>query len=296
MAHYIEEKIKFYLDKVNSNPDMLSDLLLNQAKEAVGKALQKQFNEINGKFRLSMSTVGKPLCQLHMQANGMKRLPPEYNMPLRMLYGDIIEALMVVILKAAGVNVQSEQEPVELTLDWGTDKRLIKGTLDLVIDDKVWDVKSVSPWVFANKDTYEKIREDDPFGYVGQLYMYAKAKGKKVGGWITVDKSSGEVHVIEFPEDQEIHQQEKLVDVTNNVKELVEKAPFRRSFTDVAEKFRKKETGNRTLCKTCEFCDWRFECWPNLIHSKALRSEAANPPWKYYTHIGAKDETPISES
>lgn len=285
MAHYIEERIKFFLDKVNSNPDMLSQLLLTEAKDAIGKALNKQFNELNGKFRLSMSSIGRPYCQLHMRKNGVKRLDPEYNLPLKMLYGDIIEALMVVILKASGVKIQSEQEPVELKLDWGTGSVLIKGTLDLIIDDELWDVKSMSPWAFQHKSTYEDIKENDTFGYVPQLYLYGKAKGKPVGGWIAVDKSSGEVKCIEFPREQREEQEKALAFATNNVKEIVENQPFRRSFEDVPELFRKKATGNRAIGKTCEFCDYKFSCWPNLIHSKALRSEAANPPWKYYTFI-----------
>jgi len=300
MAHYIEEKLKFYLDRVNSNPNMLSDELIEEIKKAVGKALNKQFNELNGKFRLSMSAIGRPLCQLQMQKSDAARLEEEYHKPLQMLYGDIIEAIMVPLLKAAGVVIQSEQEHVKLNLDWGSGSLEIPGTLDLMIDDLVWDVKSVSPWVFKNKFTsYENVKADDTFGYVGQLYLYGKAKSKKVGGWIIVDKSSGEIRVVEFPQDQVAEQQEVLVQVTNNVKELVENAPFRRSYTDISEKFRKKDTGNRYLTKACEFCPYRFTCWPTLIHSKALRSEAKDPPWRYYTHIQEgtnKNENSVSES
>jgi len=299
MAHYIEEKLKFYLDKVNTNPDMLSKELMDEIQNAIGKALHKQFNEVQGKFRFSMSAIGRPLCQLQMHKNNQPKLDREYNDTIKMLYGDIIEALIVPIMKAAGITIQSAQEHVVLKLKWLSGELDIPGTLDLVIDNLVWDVKSVSGWAFKNKFTsYESVKADDAFGYVPQLYLYGKAKGLKVGGWILICKETGEIRVVEFPQDQEEEQKQVLVEVTNNVKEIIEGAPFRRSFQDIQEKFRKNFTGSRYLCKTCEFCPYRFTCWTDLVHSKALRSEAKDPPWRYYTHIegNKKNEDSISQS
>lgn len=299
MAHYIEEKLKFYLDQVNNNPNMLSKELMGEILTAIQRALDKQFNELQGKFKLSMSAIGRPLCQLQMHKAGAAKLDREYNDTIKMLYGDIIEALIVPLLKAAGVVVQSAQEHVKLTLKWPAGELEVPGTLDLIIDDLVWDVKSVSGWAFKNKFTsYEAIKEDDAFGYIPQLYLYGKARGLKVGGWIAICKETGEVRVVEFPQDQEEEQKRVLIEVTNNVKEIIDNEPFRRSFTDIPEKWRKKETGNRYLCKTCEYCPYRFTCWPDLIHAKSLRSEAKDPPWKYYTYIkeNNKNEDSVGES
>lgn len=298
MAHYIEEKVKFYLDQVNSNPNMMTGQFIEDAKTAFGKALNKQFNEVNGKFRISMSGIGRPLCQSMMAKAGATKLDPEYTLPLKMLYGDIIEALMIPILKASGVNVTSEHGKCLLKVDWGTGSYEIPGEFDIEVDgDALFDIKSASSWAFKNKfNSFKTLKEDDSFGYVSQLLLYAKAKNKKPGGWIVVDKVTGEIKVVEVPSDYKNLEQECLVEITNNVKELVEGATFRRQFTDVKEYFRKKETGNRYICKTCEFCDYKFTCWPDLIHSKALRSEAKDPPWKYYTHIkgNTKDEDTVS--
>ena len=50
---------------------------------------------------------------------------------------------------------------------------------------------------------YEKIKEDDPFGYIMQGHLYGEATGLPFGGWIVVNKSSGEIAVVEAPEWQD---------------------------------------------------------------------------------------------
>ncbi len=51
----------------------------------------------------------------------------------------------------------------------------------------MWDVKSASDWAFNYKFTgmnggYDKLKEDDPFGYVMQGFLYAEATGLPFGG------------------------------------------------------------------------------------------------------------------
>ena len=53
--------------------------------------------------------------------------------------------------------------------------------------EKVWDIKSASDWAFKNKFTnyggYEKIKEDDPFGYLMQGFLYSEDISLYVGAW-----------------------------------------------------------------------------------------------------------------
>lgn len=281
---------------------MLSDDLIKEVMVSIESAVRKQFNETRKDgFKIQAHSISKPLCQLMMQRDKASKLDPEYNHGMRMLTGLITEALMIPILKAAGLNVTGVQEKLPLKLVYPGGELDVNCVLDCTIDSLIWDIKSASSWSYSNKMvSYENIKKDDPFGYVGQLYSYRKAKGINVGGWIIIDKSSWEIKVVEFPQDtavQEAEMQHYLKEITNNVKELVENEPFRRSFEDIPEVFHKKATGNRVLGKTCEFCDYKYSCWPNLIYTKSVRSEAKDPPWKYYTKLGnTKNEDPVSES
>ena len=79
----------------------------------------------------------------------------------------------------------------------------MNGTLDIIIDDKVWDIKSASPYAFDHKfgemGGYKKIKSDDAFGYITQGYLYSESVGKEFGGWIVINKASGEWTVCEAP-------------------------------------------------------------------------------------------------
>ena len=78
------------------------------------------------------------------------------------------------------------------------------------ISNKIYDIKTASPYAFDSKfgewGGYNKIKEDDTFGYVAQGYSYSYAGKSKFGGWIAINKSTGEWAICEAPEEQE-HEQ-----------------------------------------------------------------------------------------
>ena len=80
------------------------------------------------------------------------------------------------------------------------DKENIKGTLDVIIDEngtkKVWDIKSASPYSFDHKfgNGYDKIKEDDAFGYIVQASVYeANNLPLVVGLLLTSQQESGQL-------------------------------------------------------------------------------------------------------
>ena len=105
------------------------------------------------------------------------------------------------------------------------------------------------------------MKELDGFGYVAQLAGYAKASGKKAGGWWVVNKANGDFKYIAptgLDIDEEINYINKTVEQVNNNK-------FKRCFEPEMETFRGKETGNKVLNKHCTFCSYRFDCWKGCI-------------------------------
>ena len=104
-------KVQQYLDSVSKKPVKLDKQLVQEFGEACKNALLKQFeDERSTKFELRMSNVGRPLCQLQMEAKGIKGEGQPYNVRMRNTFGDLIEALATFVMKSAGVNIKNEQK------------------------------------------------------------------------------------------------------------------------------------------------------------------------------------------
>ena len=159
-------------------------------------AMRRQFGggKRRDEFRLRMSNIGKPTCQLWFAKNKPEEaLPKPTTFVMNMLLGDIVEAAFKGIIKEAGYPYEDKDNFVSLELGGAT----IKGSYDIVVDGAMDDVKSASDWSYRNKfASYDTLQKSDPFGYVGQLAGYAKASGKKVGGWWVVNKANGNIKYV----------------------------------------------------------------------------------------------------
>ena len=230
-----------------------------------------------------MSSIGKPLCQLQMEKSGAEPETPSYQSKMKFIFGDLIEALAITILKSSGVKIDEFQKKV--SHKFGKDK--INGTYDAKILGKVWDIKSASPYSFKYKfaEGFDAILKDDIFGYVSQGYLYSKAEDVDFGGWIAIDKSSGEWAVVETPINDDKHAKEALEKAERNFKALNNDEPFKRQYEDIEETFNGKVTGNRVLGKECSFCSYKKSCWEGIQYLPQQQSKAMNPKYFWYTSI-----------
>tara|TARA_R110001592_G_scaffold40379_3_gene132743 strand:- start:1352 stop:2203 length:852 start_codon:yes stop_codon:yes gene_type:complete len=273
MNHPAELALHQYMsDAVNGNSTM-SEATINQVATDVADALKRQFGggKSRDDFRLRMSNVGRPNCQLWYAKNKPEvALPFPTTFIMNMMLGDIVEAVFKGLLKEAGVDYQDN---TKVTLE--LDNASINGEYDIVINDAVDDIKSASNWSYQNKfESYDTLAAGDGFGYIAQLAGYAKAAGKKAGGWWVVNKANGEFKYVPatgLDVDTEVA---KIQDTVYTV----EANEFKRCFAPVPEKFRGKETGNKVLNEGCKFCSYRFDCWDTLTERPAVKSQAKNPP------------------
>jgi hypothetical protein len=243
-----------------------------------------------------MSGLGRPLCQ---QIHGRDGKDEEmtYNAILRFLIGDLVECAVMAILKGAGVKIVEAQGRCEL--DVGGEH--VQGTLDLIIDDpvdgeKVWDVKSASPYSYTQKFAkgYDNLKEDDPFGYLMQGHLYAESKGKDFGGWIVVDKSSGEIQFVQAPDDQTEDRDHYISEAGKVVEALMSNFKYKKppiepvdeAFTLQGERI---VTGNKLLAKNCTFCGYRKHCWPKAVQHEKVTSRAKNKPVVWYHTLKVKE-------
>ena len=281
MNHLAELKLHQYMTDAVNGKSTMSDEVINQVADDVKDSLKRQFGgkTKRGDFRLRMSNVGRPTCQLWYEKNKPETaLPKSNNFMMNMMLGDIVEAVFKGLLRGAKVEYEDSDNVVLKLKD--TD---VLGSYDLVIDGAVDDVKSASDWSYKNKfESFDTVKDGDGFGYVGQLAGYAKASGKKVGGWWVVNKANGHFKYVPASGlnlDDEIKKIEDTVATVNTNK-------FERCFEPEIETFRGKATGNTVLNSNCKFCDYRYDCW-NLTDKPAVMSKAQTP--KIVSYISLVD-------
>jgi len=288
-------KVQQYLDNVSKSPTKLDKQLVHEFGEACKNALLKQFEEPRrNKFEPRMSNIGRPLCQLQMESKGVKGEGQPYSNKMRNTFGDLIEALSIFVMKSANIKLKNEQKKVKYKFDGGE----IEGRQDVEIDEKIWDIKSASPYSFDKKfgeaGGFSEVARDDSFGYVSQGFLYSESQKKNFGGWIVVNKSTGEWAVCETPASVEEHKEKALSTAKNNYKAIKEGKPFKRCYTDVAETFRTKPTGNRVLGFVCSYCPYKLPCWgrDKLQLLPQQQSKGKNPKWVWYTSVtNPREET-----
>ena len=146
MNSFILHKVQGFLDRVSREGTDLDPKLVEEFKEACAKSVVRQFSNKRGDWRPRMSSLGRPLCQQKMERDGAEK-NFEYNSLVRFMFGDLVEAIAILVMKSAKVNIEAEQESVKLQLG----ENSVSGTLDVEIDGKEWDIKSASPYAFDHK-------------------------------------------------------------------------------------------------------------------------------------------------
>lgn len=282
MNHPVELMVYNFLQKAMSGEASMTEEVTAQVASDVQAAMNKQFNSgPRDEFRLRMSNIGKPKCQLWFEKNDPEDktpLPPHFLM--NMILGDIVEAVFKGLLRAAGAEFQ-DNDVVTLKLPNGQE---IKGEYDMVMDGKVDDVKSASPWSYQNKfASFDALAQGDSFGYIAQLVGYATAANKEVGGWWVVNKGNGEFKYVDA---SEANKDAVLQDIQDLVDYIENDEPFERCFDPVPETFYKKQTGNMVLPSGCKFCSFKHKCHKTLQSIPSRVSKAKNPPIVDYTFIG----------
>jgi len=280
MNHPAELALHQYLEDAVAGNTTISADTIEQVASDIKDALQRQFGSDgrSGDFKLRMSNIGRPSCQLWYEKNKPEAaIPLPTTFVMNMMLGDIVEAVFKGLLKEAGVKYEDSDS---VTLKLSDDE--IKGTYDIVMNGAVDDIKSASNWSYTNKfQSYETLAESDGFGYIAQLAGYAKASGKQVGGWWVVNKANGDFKYVPakwMDVDKEI---EKVEETVAKLKEN----KFERCFEPEEETWYKEKTGNLVLNKNCTFCSYRFDCWPEMKELPAVKSKAKEPKLVPYVKL-----------
>ena len=82
----IQVFVQDFLNKANKGEAEMPSSLVEDFKEACGKALEKQFSREPREYHLRLSGLGKPLCQQQSEQLGIEQAF-SYNAILRFLLG-----------------------------------------------------------------------------------------------------------------------------------------------------------------------------------------------------------------
>ena len=109
------------------------------------------------------------------------------------------------------------------------------------------------------------------------------------GGWIAINKSSGEWDFVEAPADQEEDRKTYIADARSRVESLLKDDKFKIPFEAIDESYTVKGekiyTGNKLMPKTCTFCSFKEHCWKKAEYHDKITSKAKFPPKVWYTKI-----------
>lgn len=255
--------IKYLVDDINSvikGKGGWTNTVNEYFMEAVGEAAARRLNPSSEPRTktLRMSNIGTPCKRKLWYYLNLKE--HETDLPahthLKFMYGDLLEALLLSLAKAAGHSVEGEQDEVVVGG--------IVGHRDAVIDGVTVDVKSASTMGFKKFERNE-LRIDDPFGYLRQLTGYVRAgqtdplvTDKTGGAFLVIDKQHGHIHLDYYDLTHELRLIDKQIEEVKLYTSLPV-VPYR-EWEPVPD----GKSGNMKLPSACSYCDYKWKCWDGL--------------------------------
>ena len=219
---------------------------------------------------LRMSNIGRPNRQLWFDMKTEQQaqeIPPATF--IKFLYGHMLEEVVLLLVKLAGHTVSDEQKNVKI--------KGIEGHMDCVIDGEVIDVKTASGYAFKKfKDG--TLAEDDTFGYMSQLAGYEAGHGTSNGGFLAMNKESGEL-ALYIPEELDKPNIETKIDTVK--KSLKKSAPPELCYKPIPD----GSSGNMKLPRGCFFCRHKLECHKDSNNGKGLRVFKYSKGLSYLTQV-----------
>ena len=208
-------------------------------------------------FTVRMSNVGKPSRQLwYEKRDPQGRGGIDGATQIKFLYGHLLEEVVLMLVRMAGHKVTDEQKEVTV--------KGIVGHMDCKINGEVVDVKTASRFAF-NKFKEGRLAQDDPFGYLGQLAGYEAAEGTDNGGFLVLNKESGELCMY-VPDD--LDKPNIKASISKLLPALELGTPPELCYTPIPD----GKKGNMKLAKGCNWCKYKYECYKDSNDGEGLRT------------------------
>lgn len=271
--HSVVPDIYKHLSKLSDGqPLPISDADLDDVTVKMRQALESwaRPTKRDSNFTVRMSNVGKPERQLWFESKD-DNISSTIDGPtqIKFLYGHLLEEIVLMLVEMAGHKVTDQQKEVKV--------EGVVGHMDCKINGEVVDVKTASRFAF-NKFKNNRLAEDDPFGYLGQLSAYEAAEGTDNGGFLVLNKESGELcmHTPDLVD---------KIDVKEKISKLIPAlsvdTPPERCYDPVPD----GKKGNMKLPKPCSWCKYKYTCHQDANDGQGLRTFKYSNGLSYLTEV-----------
>ena len=226
--------------------------------------------EYNKDFSIRMSNVGKPHRQLwYEKRDEQSKSDIDAATQIKFLYGHLLEEIVLMLVRMSGHKVTDEQKEVVVSG--------VVGHMDCKINDEVVDVKTASRFAF-NKFKEGRLAQDDPFGYLGQLAGYEQAEGTDKGGFLVINKETGELCMY-VPDD--LDKPNIKTKIKNLLPALEVDTPPDYCYDPIPD----GKKGNMKLPKGCSWCKYKYECHSSANGGEGLRTFKYSNGLAYLTEV-----------
>tara|TARA_R100001594_G_scaffold33401_1_gene62006 strand:+ start:675 stop:1535 length:861 start_codon:yes stop_codon:yes gene_type:complete len=224
---------------------------------------------------LRLSAIGKPDRQLWYDINKpLDEIQLKPSTRIKFLYGYILEELLLLCSTIAGHTVTDQQKEVEV--------EGVKGHQDSLIDGVLVDCKSASGAGF-DKFKYNRLFEDDPFGYIAQISAYAEANGIDKAAFLAINKSTGEICLTKLHQMDMINAKERI----KHLKGVVVNSHIpAKCYSDIPD----GKSGNRKLPIGCIYCGHKRDCWADSNQGKGIRVFQYAQGKRFLTQVSKEPE------
>ena len=225
----------------------------------------------NKKPTLRMSNIGRPERQLWFDMKKDNYTNNGVNPPtmIKFLYGHLLERVVLFLTELADHDVTDEQKEIKV--------KGILGHMDCKIDGEVIDIKSASNFAFK-KFVNGTLAESDAFGYMAQLSGYEAAEGTNNGGFVAINKETGELALFRPEELDKINIESKIKKVKSLLKDDNPPDFCYQTIPDGA-------SGNMKLPRECGWCSHKFECYKDSNDGQGLRVFQYSKGLNYLTKV-----------
>ena len=224
---------------------------------------------------LRLSAIGKPDRQLWYDINKpLDEIQLKPSTRIKFLYGYILEELLLLCSTIAGHTVTDQQKEVEV--------EGVKGHQDSLIDGVLVDCKSASGPGF-DKFKYNRLFEDDPFGYIAQISAYAEANGIDKAAFLAINKSTGEICLTKLHQMDMINAKERI----KHLKGVVGNSSLpARCYSAVPD----GKSGNYKLPLGCIYCGHKRDCWADSNQGRGIRVFQYAQGKRFLTQVSKEPE------
>ena len=254
----------------------LSDDVIEEFGEKIKDAVRSWSSPHKQTSGLRMSNIGRPARQLWFESRSEDKKTFSAPTLIKFLYGHVLEELVVLLVKLSGHSITDQQK--EVSVDG------IIGHIDCKIDGEVVDIKTASNFAFK-KFREGTLQNDDPFGYMAQLAGYEAAEGTSDGGFLAINKESGELTLYRPGPFSKPNITARISSMKDYLK-LDELPP--RCYPDVPE----GKSGNRRLGTSCSYCPYKYDCWSDANHGNGLIAYKYASGIKYFTRVAKEPQVP----